>query len=73
MVYAKRKNGMHVFERYITIHCVDNGLRLALGVAHMPALEDTVDFVREIIESATRAGARIDTVMMDREFFQQGL
>ena len=69
LVRAKRKNGTHVFERYITIHCVDNGRRLALGMAHMPALEDTADFVRKVIESAVRAGARIDTIMMDREFF----
>ena len=31
LVCAKRKSGTHVFERYITIHCVDNGRRLALG------------------------------------------
>ena len=69
LVRAKRKNGTHVFERYITIHCVDDGRRLALGMAHMPALEDTANFVRKIIESAVRASTRIDTVMMDREFF----
>ena len=39
----------------------------------MSALEDTAEFVRKIIESATKAGARIDTTMMDREFFSAGV
>ena len=69
LVRAKHKNGTHVFERYITLHCVDGGRRLALGVACIFALEDMADFVRRIIESAERAGAKIGTVMMDREFF----
>ena len=52
LVRAKRKNGTHVFERYITIQCVDNKRRLVLGVAYMPALENTANFVRKITESA---------------------
>lgn len=69
LVRSKSKNGTHVFERYITIQCVDNKRRLVLEIAHMPALEDTANFVRKIIKSVIRAGANIETVLLDREFF----
>ena len=69
LVRSKKKSGTIVFERYITIQCIVKHCRLVLGALHMPALEDTADFVRKIIDSARRAGAELGVVMLDREFF----
>lgn len=69
LVRSKAKDGTYVFERYITVQCIVAGGRLVLGVMHMPALEDLADFVRKIVCSARRTGAKVGTVMMDREFF----
>ena len=69
LVRSKAKSGTHVFERYITLQCIVQNRRLVLGIRTMPALENTSDFVRKIVDSAQQAGASIGTVMMDREFF----
>ena len=49
--------------------CVRPGVQLALALLHMPALEDTADYVRRAIAMCRRTGAEIGTVMLDREFF----
>ncbi len=69
LVHSKKKNGTHVFERYITMQCIVAHCRLVLPVLYMPALEDTADFVRKIIDSAHLAGTEPAVVMLDREFF----
>ena len=38
----------------------------------MPALEEKADFVRKTAGSARRAGVRLGTVLLDREFFATG-
>ena len=73
LVRSKAKDGTHVFERYITIQCIDQNRRLVLGVLDMPSLEDTADFVRKIIGIAQDAGACIGMAMLDREFFTAGV
>ena len=42
---------------------------MALALLHMPALEDTACYVRKTVAMCRRTGARIGTVMLDREFF----
>ncbi len=69
LVRSRKKSGTAVFERYMTIQCLVKHCRLVLGVLHMPALEDTADFVRRTIDSARRAGAEPGVVMLGREFF----
>jgi len=69
LVGSKHKAGTNLFERYITVQCVMRDRRLVLGVLHMPALEDTADFVRKIIGAARDTGAGIAMAMLDREFF----
>ncbi len=73
LVRSKAKDGTHIFERYITIQCIDQNRRLVLGVLDMPSLEDTADFVRKIIGIAQDAGACIGMAMLDREFFTAGV
>ena len=36
---------------------------------HMPALEETSDYVRRVVSACRGAGAEVGTVMLDRGFF----
>ena len=69
LVRSKARGKTGLFERYIPMQCIVCGGRLVLGVFSMSALKDTADFVRKTIDSARRAGARLGTVLLDREFF----
>ena len=66
---SKSKGRTGTFERYVVAQCVRPGVQLALALLHMPALEDTADYVRRAIAMCRRTGAGIGTVMLDREFF----
>ena len=44
-------------------------MQMVLALLHMPALEDTACYVRKTIAMCRRTGAKIGTVMLDREFF----
>ena len=44
-------------------------MQMVLALLHMPALEDTACYVRKTISMCRRTGAKIGTVMLDREFF----
>ena len=44
-------------------------MQLALALLHMPALEDTADYMRRAIAMCKRTGVGTGTAMFDREFF----
>ena len=69
LVRSKSKGKMGSFERYIAAQCVRPGMQMALALLHMPALEDTACYVRKTVAMCRQTGARIGTVMLDREFF----
>ena len=69
LVRSKSKGRTGTFERYVVAQCVRPGVQLALALLHMPALEDTADYVRRAITACRGTGAEIGTVMLDREFF----
>ena len=69
LVRSKSKGRTGTFERYVVAQCVRPGVQLALALLHMPALEDTADYVRRAITTCRGTGAEIGTVMLDREFF----
>ena len=69
VVRSKSKGKTGLFERYITAQCVNGGMHIALGVLHMPALEDASDFVRRIIRTCMDNRIKIGIAMLDREFF----
>ena len=68
-VRSKSKGKTGSFERYIAAQCINPGIQMALALLHMPALEDTACYVRKTISMCRRTGAKIGTVMLDREFF----
>ena len=69
LVRSKSKGKTGSFERYIAAQCINPGIQMALALLHMPALEDTAYYVRKTISMCRRTGAKIGTVMLDREFF----
>ena len=69
LVRSKSKGRTSTFERYVVARCVRLGVQLAPALLHMPALEDTADYVRRAIATCRRTGAGIGTVMLDRGLF----
>ncbi len=63
------KNGTKYFERYVTIQCVNNNIRLNLGCLPVPALASVPDMVRVIIQECLNYGIMIKLCLFDREFF----
>lgn len=66
---SKHKNGTTWFETYITIQCLNSGIRLVLAVVQVPASESHAEIVRKIIDSCNDLGISIGMVILDREFF----
>ena len=66
---SKYKNGTKYFERYITMQCVNDGIRLNLGCLSVPALASVPDMVRVIIQKCLNYGIVIKLCLFDREFF----
>ena len=69
LVRSKSKGKTGSFERYIAAQCIKPGMQMVLALLHMPALEDTACYVHKTISMCRRTGAKIGTVMLDREFF----
>ena len=69
LVRSKSKGKTGSFERYIAAQCIKPGMQMALALLHMPALEDTACYVRKTVAMCRQTGAKIGTVMLDREFF----
>ncbi len=63
------KNGTKYFERYITIQCVNDSIRLNLGCLPVQALASVPDMVRVIIQECLNYGIMIKLCLFDREFF----
>lgn len=69
LTISRYKNGTKYFERYITIHCVNDGLRLALGCLPVPAGASVPGMVRSLIDQCVKDGIVIKLCLFDREFF----
>ncbi len=69
LTISRYKNGTKYFERYITIHCVNDGLRLALGCLRVPAGASVPKMVRSLIDQCMKDGIVIKLCLFDREFF----
>lgn len=69
LVRSKSKSGTDLFERYITVHSLMPGARIAPAVLPMPALGEKAAFVGALVERCRGLGLDIGTVMPDREFF----
>ena len=66
---SKYKNGTTYFERYITVQCVNDGMRIALTASYLKRLESVPDYVDIVLKTLTKMGIRIRLALFDREFF----
>lgn len=69
LTISKHDRGTKYFERYITIHCVNDGLRLALGCLPVPAGASVPGMVRSLVDQCGKDGIVIKLCLFDREFF----
>ena len=69
LTISKHDRGTKYFERYITIHCVNDGLRLALGCLPVPAGASVPGMVRSLVDQCGKDGITIKLCLFDREFF----
>lgn len=69
LTISKYDRGTKYFERYITIQCVNDGLRLALGCLSVPAGASVPGMVRALIDQCGKDGIVIKLCLFDREFF----
>ena len=69
---SRYKNGTKYFERYVTIQCVNDGVRFHLGCLQVPALGPVPSMVRALMERCLADGIRIKLCLFDREFFSAG-
>ena len=69
LTISKYDRGTKYFERYITIHCVNDGLRLILGCLAVPAGASVPGMVRALIDQCMKDGIIIKLCLFDREFF----
>ena len=69
LTISRYKCGTKHFERYITIHCVNDGLRLVLGCLPVPAGASVPKMVRSLIDQCMEDCIVIKLCLFDREFF----
>ena len=66
---SKKKDGTTYVERYITVQCVDDGLRLTLGGLYVKRLDSVPESAGLIPDRLERAGIKVRLLLLDREFF----
>ena len=66
---AKYKNGTTYFERYMTVRCVNDKMRIVLAASYLKRLESVPDHVDIALKTMAEMGIRIHLVLLDREFF----
>ena len=66
---SKYKNGTTYFERYITVQCVNDGMRIVLAASYLKRLESVPDYVDVVLKTMAKMDIRIRLALFDREFF----
>ncbi len=66
---SKYKNGTTYFERYMTVQCVNDKMRMVLAASYLKRLEFVPDYVDAVLKTMAGMGIRIRLALLDREFF----
>ena len=67
---AKYKNGTTYFERYMTVQCVNNKMRMVLAASYLKRLESVPDYVDVVLKTMAGMDIRMHLALLDREFFE---
>ena len=66
---SKYKNGTTYFERYMTVQCVNDSMRVILAASYLKMLESVPDYVDIVLKTMAEMDINIHQVLLDREFF----
>ena len=66
---SKYKNGITYFERYMTVQCVNEKMRIVLAASYLKRLEFVPDYADIVLKTMAEIDIRIHLVLLDREFF----
>ena len=66
---SKYKNGTTYFERYMTVQCVNDSMRVILAASYLKMLESVPDYVDIVLKTMAEMDIKIHLVLLDREFF----
>ena len=66
---SKYKNGTTYFERYMTVQCVNDKMRVILAASYLKMLESVPDYVDIVLKTMAEMDIKIHLVLLDREFF----
>ena len=66
---SKYKNGTTYFERYMTVQCVNDSMRVILVASYLKMLESVPDYVDIVLKTMAEMDIKIHQVLLDREFF----
>ena len=66
---SKYKNGTTYFERYMTVQCVNDSMRVILAASYLKMLESVPDYVDIVLKTMAEMDIKIHQVLLDREFF----
>ncbi len=66
---SKYKNGTTYFERYMTVHCVDDTMRVVLAAIHLKMLDSVPKSVNFLLKTLSDLGVKVRLALCDREFF----
>ena len=66
---TKYKNGTTYFERYMTVQCVNDRMRIVLAASYLKRLESVPDYVDVVLKTMAGMDIKIHLVLLDMEFF----
>lgn len=70
---SRQKSGTTYFERYVSIQCVDKGMRLVMGFEPLGALGNAHGAVEQLLDTLLDNGISIRLVLFDRGFFSTSM
>ena len=69
LMRSRYKLGTKYFERYLTVHCVNATMRMALSGAHLKMSDSVPEAADAVFQTLLDLGFKIHLVLLDREFF----
>ena len=67
--HSKYKNGTHLFNTLVTVHCVTGQSRAYLGALLRTAEMPKAEVVAALLDMCHENGSRAGTLLLDREFY----
>ena len=73
MTRSRQKSGTTHFERYMSVQCVDDGMRLVLAFVPLKALDKMYEAAEKLFDILQENKIHIRLALFDRGFFSSGM